>query len=321
MPWAFLLPFRAWRRLRLGVTVIVSVAPSRKRRQGAKDASMRSVIVGSGGQLGMEFCARLPDAVACPRHMLDLAEAGSVRQKLIALAPELVLNCAAYNAVDDAERDFAGAFAVNAFGVAGLARACHELGATLVHFSTNYVFGRDEARRQPYREADAPGPQGVYAVSKLAGEELVRAYCPAHFIIRVCGLFGTRTRGGQPANFIQRMAARARRGEPVRVVNDQVCTPTPVWDVAAATLRLLETQAYGLYHFTSAGECTWHEFAQAALRQQGLDVAVEPVSTRQLAAPASRPAYSVLDCTAYDRFGFGPRATWQESLRACGQSA
>jgi dTDP-4-dehydrorhamnose reductase len=275
---------------------------------------MRTVILGSGGQLGMEFCARLPGAVACSRPMLDLANAGTVRDRLVALSPDLVLNCAAYNAVDDAEGDFAGAFAVNAFGVCSLAKACRELGATLVHFSTNYVFGRDEAHRQPYREGDAPGPQGVYAVSKLTGEEFVRAYCPRHFIIRVCGLFGTRTRAGQPANFIQRLLARARKGEPLRVVNDQVCTPTPVWDVAEATLRLLETQKYGLYHFTSAGACTWHEFAEAALRQAGLNVPVEPVTTAQLGAPAPRPAYSVLDCTGYDRFGFGTRATWQEAL-------
>jgi dTDP-4-dehydrorhamnose reductase len=248
--------------------------------------------------------------------MLDLADVGSVRERVIALAPELVLNCAAYNTVDDAERDFAGAFAVNAFGVCELARACRELGATLVHFSTNYVFGRDENRRQPYKESDAPGPQGVYAVSKLAGEELVRAYCPRLFVIRVCGLYGTRTRGGQPANFIQRLIARARRGEKLRVVNDQVGTPTPVWDVAEATLRLLETQQYGLYHYTAAGECSWHEFAVAALRHAGLSVPVAAVTTGDFAAPAARPAYSVLDCSAYDRFGFSPRTTWQEGLNA-----
>jgi dTDP-4-dehydrorhamnose reductase len=275
---------------------------------------MRIVIVGSGGQLGQEFVGRLPHAVACSRAEMDLAQVGTLRARLVALEPNLVLNCASYNAVDDAERDVAHAFAVNAFGVLELARACRELDATLVHYSTNYVFGRDETRREPYGERDVPGPISVYGGSKMAGEDLVRAYCPRHFVIRTCGLFGTRNRAGRPANFIQRLLERAQRGERLRIVNDQVCTPTAVWDLADATLRLLDTNSYGLYHLTSAGECTWHEFALAALRQARVDVPVEAVTSAQLAAPARRPLYSVLACAAYDRFGFGTRPTWQQAL-------
>jgi dTDP-4-dehydrorhamnose reductase len=275
---------------------------------------MRIVIVGGGGQLGQEFAARLPQAVALPRAELDLADLSSVGPRLKALRPELVLNCASYNAVDDAERDVAGVFAVNTLGVLELARACRELDATLVHYSTNYVFGRDEARRTPYGESDLPGPVSAYGASKAAGEELARAYCPRHFVIRTCGLFGTRTRAGRPANFIQRLLERARRGDRLRIVSDQVCTPTAVWDLAEATLRLVETGAYGLYHLTSAGECTWHAFAEAALRQAGVDVPVEPVTSAQLAAPARRPLYSVLGCDAYDRLGLGGLPTWQQAL-------
>jgi dTDP-4-dehydrorhamnose reductase len=275
---------------------------------------MRIIILGSGGQLGQEFCARLPDAVALGRADLGLADYGGVKERLLALRPELVLNCAAYNAVDDAERDIAGAFAVNAFGVRALAQACAELGATLVHYSTNYVFGQDETRRRPYRETDLPGPVSAYGVSKLAGEALVQAYCPRYFVIRTAGVFGTYTHRGKPANFIQKMAARASRGEPLRVVNDQICTPTPVWDLADATLRLIDAKAYGLYHLTSNGECTWHELALTAVRQAGLDTPVEAVTSAELGAPARRPSYSVLACDAYDRFGFPPRPTWQEAL-------
>jgi dTDP-4-dehydrorhamnose reductase len=275
---------------------------------------VRTIILGSGGQLGQEFCARLPDAVALGRGELDLADYGAVKERVVALRPELVLNCAAYNAVDDAERDVGGAFAVNAFGVRALAQACAELGATLVHYSTNYVFGQDETRRTPYRETDLPGPVSAYGVGKLAGETLVQAYCRRHFVIRTAGVFGTYTHRGKPANFIQKMVARASRGEPLRVVNDQICTPTSVWDLAEATLRLLETKTYGLYHLTNRGECTWHELALTAVRQAGLQTPVAAVTSAELGAPARRPSYSVLACDAYDRFGFPPRPTWQEAL-------
>ena len=275
---------------------------------------MPTIILGSGGQLGQEFCARLHDAVALARSDFDLADCETVKDRLLALQPDLVLNCAAYNAVDDAERDVAGAFAVNAFGVRALAQACAELGATLVHYSTNYVFGQDDTRRQPYRETDLPGPVSAYGVSKLAGEALVQAYCPRHFVIRTAGVFGTYTHRGKPANFIQKMVARASRGGALRVVNDQVCTPTTVWDLADATLRLVGAKAYGLYHLTSNGACTWHELALTAVRQAGLQTPVAAVTSAELAAPARRPSYSVLACDAYDRFGFPPRPTWQEAL-------
>jgi dTDP-4-dehydrorhamnose reductase len=274
----------------------------------------RTIIVGSGGQLGQEFRARLPDALALTRADFDLADYDSVKERLLALRPGLVLNCAAYNAVDDAERDIAGAFAVNAFGVRSLAQGCAESGATLVHYSTNYVFGQDETRRQPYRETDLPGPVSAYGVSKLAGEALAQASCPQHFVIRTAGVFGTHTHRGKPANFIQKMVARAGHGEALRVVNDQICTPTAVWDLADATLRLIDTEAYGLYHLTNSGACTWHELALTAVRQAGLQTPVAAVTSAELGAPARRPAYSVLACDAYDRFGFPPRPTWQEAL-------
>ena len=275
---------------------------------------MRTIILGSGGQLGQEFRARLPDAVALLRSDLDLGACETVKDRILALKPELVLNCAAYNAVDDAERDIAGAFAVNAFAVRSLAQACADLGATLVHYSTNYVFGQDETRQDPYRETDLPGPVSAYGVSKLAGEALVQAYCPRHFVIRTAGVFGTYTHRGKPANFMQKMVTRASRGESLRVVNDQICTPTTVWDLAEATLRLLGAKAYGLYHLTSNGACTWHELALAAVRQAGLQTPVAAVTSAELGAPARRPSYSVLACDAYDRFGFPQRPTWQEAL-------
>ncbi len=231
---------------------------------------MTSLILGSAGQLGTAFRRLLSGAVACTRQQADLANAASLRAAVQSAKPAVVLNCAAYNAVDRAESDVAGAFAVNAFGVRDLALACRDAGAVLVHFSTNYVFGHDEERRTPYQESDAPGPVSAYGVSKLAGEHFTLAISPKNLVIRTCGLFGVAERGSAPGNFIEKLLDRARRGEKLRVVNDQELTPTAAVDLAEATLHLLQANATGLVHFTNAGACTWHEFACAALRQAGL---------------------------------------------------
>lgn len=275
---------------------------------------MTTLILGSAGQLGTAFRRLLPDAVACAREQADLANAESLRAVVQSVKPGVVLNCGAYNAVDRAESDVAGAFAVNAFGVRELALACRDAGAALVHFGTNYVFGQDDQRRVPYRETDTPGPISAYGISKLAGEYFALANSPKNMVIRTCGLFGVTERGGVPWNFIEKLLDRARRGEKLRVVNDQELTPTAASDLAAATLNLLHAGATGLYHFTNAGACTWHEFACAAMRQAGLNVDVEAVTSDVFNAPARRPCYSVLDCSAYERRCNVTRATWQEAL-------
>jgi len=275
---------------------------------------MTTLILGSVGQLGTAFRRLLPDAIACTREQADLANAESLRAFVQAAKPAIVLNCGAYNAVDRAESDVPGAFAVNAFGVRDLALACRDVGAVVVHFSTNYIFGQDDERRVPYCESDAPGPTSAYGVSKLAGEQFALSISPKNLVIRTCGLFGVTDRGGVPWNFIEKLLDRAERGEKLRVVNDQELTPTAVDDLAAATLNLLQAGATGLYHFTNAGACTWHEFACEALRQAGLNVDVESVTSDAFNAPARRPRYSVLDCSAYERRCGAARATWQEAL-------
>ena len=210
----------------------------------------------------------------------------------------------------------AGAFAVNAFTVRELALACRELDATLVHFSTNYVFGQDEARREPYRETDAPGPISAYGVSKLAGEyfplALVRQEPRDPYVRPV------RSRGeGDFTLELHRKAARPRpRGEKLRVVDDQACTPTSAADLAEGALRLLQAKASGLYHFTNEGACTWHEYACAALRLAKTAAPVEAVTSDTFAAPARRPTYSVLACAGYDSKHFPPRAAGKRRSRA-----
>src|SRR5579872_1590162 len=164
---------------------------------------MRIVLIGAGGQLGSALLGRLPGEIVAPsREAIDLADAHKVREALPAAAPDLVINAAAYNFVDRAEEELQQAFAANAFGVGVLAQTCGRLGIPLIHVSTDYVFGLGPERSTPYSEDDAPAPNGAYALSKLTGEGFVRAYCPRHFVLRTCGLYG-RAKSPGKGNFVE----------------------------------------------------------------------------------------------------------------------
>jgi dTDP-4-dehydrorhamnose reductase len=276
---------------------------------------MKYAILGANGQLGQAFLRQVgPEAIGLIRMQCDLTKPGEMRAVLKALQPEVVVNCTAYNQVDHAESDPATAFAVNAWGVRDLARICRDLGCVFVHYSTNYVFGLDRQRRVPLGENDPPGPVGVYGASKLAGEYLVRAECERHFVIRTCGLFGAIKPGAPRRSFVDMMLNLAEQGKKIRVVNDQICSQTLTDDLAAATLHLLPTQAYGLYHLTSAGECTWHEFARAIFELAGVEADLHGISSVEFGAAAQRPEYSVLANEAYARLGLPMIQDWQKAL-------
>jgi len=252
--------------------------------------------------------------VALSRAQLDLTTAPAVAPRLAALAPSVVVNAAADNRVDAAERDPAPALAVNALGVAALAEACRATGALLVHMSTDYVFDGRAAR--PYAEDDPPNPLGAYARSKLEGERLAQALAPRHAVVRVAGLYAA---GG--GGFVDRVLARARAGRRLRVVHDQVTAPTWARDVATALARLLPRLVAGdapggIYHMTNAGACSWYEFACTALALAGVDAEIEPITSAELAAPAPRPAYSVLANTRLAAIGEPPLRSWRDALAA-----
>lgn len=270
---------------------------------------MRFVVLGAAGQLGRDLCPRLPGEVtALDRSGFDLARLEAMAPRLREFRPDVVVNCAAYNLVDRAEDDPEAAFAVNVWGVRRLALACRELGCVLAHFSTDYVFGLDPDRHTPYTADDAPGPVSAYGLSKLAGEYLVRSLCPRHYVIRTCGLYGLWGRGGKGGNFVEAMLRGAAKGQPLRVVHDQRCTPSYTADVAEATVPLVQSGRYGLYHMTNAGSCTWYEFARTILELAGVKAAVTPITTAELGAAARRPAYSVLANNV------PPLRSWQEAL-------
>jgi dTDP-4-dehydrorhamnose reductase len=274
----------------------------------------RFAVLGAAGQLGRDLCTRLPgEVLPLTRADCDLTNATAVRAKFLDLKPDVVLNCAAYNFVDKAEDEPMAAFMVNAFAVRELAQACCDLGLALVHFSTDYVFGLDAARQTPFREGDAPGPVSAYGLSKLAGEYFVRSLCPKHFVIRTCGLYGRWGTGGKGGNFVETMLRVAGLAKPLKVVADQVCTPSYTVDVAEAVGRIVQTADYGLYHVTNAGQCTWHEFAATIFELAGVKADLTPITSAQFGAKARRPPYSAM---ASERPATPRMRPWREALAA-----
>jgi dTDP-4-dehydrorhamnose reductase len=278
---------------------------------------VRALVVGAAGQLGREVVTLLGADVAWAgdRAEIDVTDGGAVASLLDRVRPDVVFNATAYNRVDAAEAEPGAAFAVNSVAPHLLARASHDVGALLVHYSTDYVF--DGTASRPYREDDTPRPLGVYGASKLAGETLASAAGAGHLVIRTSGVLG---RGGSEqkgGSFVERIVARARAGEPLRVVSDQVFAPTCAADLARASLALVGAGARGLFHVTNAGSCSWHDLACAALAVAGLEASVEPISSAELTLPARRPPYSVLSCEKYLSLGLPPLRQWREALPDC----
>lgn len=273
---------------------------------------MRILVTGANGQLGRELCRQLaPPVIALSRAQLDISDEPSVQQTLHRCRPDVVINCAAYTKVDRAEEELDRCFQVNAQAVRHLARVCQRLGARFVQISTDYVFGSDTPRHHPYCESDAPQPQGIYAYSKLAGEEEA-TLAEHHLIVRTCGLYGDAPQGG---NFVKTMLRLGSQRDELQVVDDQRCTPSYVAHVARGVCHLIDAKAGGLYHVVNAGSATWCEFAREIFRLTNNPVQVCPITTAQFAAAAPRPRYSVLDTTKYLRTGGPELPSWQDALQ------
>jgi dTDP-4-dehydrorhamnose reductase len=278
---------------------------------------VKYAIIGAAGQLGHDLAPRLDGTVLrWGRTEAELTKPDLLRASLEAERPDVVINCAAYNLVDCAEREPEAAFAVNASGVRSLAAICRDLDLTLVHFSTDYVFGLDAGRQRPYREDDMPGPVNVYGASKLDGEYGVRTTCPRHFVVRTCGLYGVWGSGGKGGNFVETMLRLAGQGKRLTIVNDQRCTPSYTVDVATATAALIQTKRYGLYHLTNGGSCTWFDFGSEIFRQAGVAAEVAPITSAEYGAAAQRPTYSVLERSAYEALSLPVPRPWAEALGA-----
>ncbi len=277
---------------------------------------MTIAVIGSHGQLGTDLMRVLSEeAVGLTHADIEITDPASIATSFDIHLPQIVVNTAAYNLVDRAEMEPESAFQLNAFGPLHLARECAQRDITLVHVSTDYVFGQDANRTIPYTEQDAPGPVSVYGASKLAGEHLVTAACPRSFTVRTCGLYGNPTSVGK-GNFVRTMLRLAKDRDELTIVDDQHCTPTSTADLAIAIAALVKTDAYGLYHCTNSGATTWCGLARAIFDIAGIDISVKPITSKQFGATAQRPAHSVLSCERLTSVTGMTMPHWRDALEA-----
>lgn len=284
---------------------------------------MKVLVLGNRGQVGLELMrATWPPGtglVGLARPEIDITEAASIDAALDRHAPDLVINSAAYTAVDKAETDQSNAFAVNAAGPEKLAAACVRRGSALIHLSTDYVF--DGSGSRSYQEDDPVAPINVYGASKAAGEAAVCALLTRHVILRTSWVYA-----GHGQNFVRTILRLAGERDKLSVIDDQHGAPTSAADIAGAIVAITQklfdgaarTDLFGTFHFTAAGDTTWHGFAEEIFRQYadacGRAPLLEPIPTSAYPTPARRPANSRLDCSRIERVFQLRRPPWRESL-------
>ena len=285
---------------------------------------MRILVAGRSGQIAMSLaaCAKRSahEIMAIGRPDMDVCDPDSIQRAMVKVSPDVIINAAAYTAVDKAEDEEPAAFAVNADGAGYLAKAAAEAGVPIVHLSTDYVF--DGTAREPYREADATAPLGAYGRSKLAGENAVRAANPQHLIIRTAWVYSP-----FGSNFVKTMLRLAEGRDEVRVVDDQVGNPTYALDIAEALLAMCDRLhgadpiKPGTYHMTGQGEASWADFAEAifteSARLGGASAKVIRISTADFPTRAKRPAHSRLDTAKLSQEGGIVLPLWKLSVRHC----
>lgn len=282
------------------------------------------LLTGANGQVGHELrttLAPLGPVVATTRETLDLTDEAAIRAAVRAVAPRVMVNAAAYTAVDAAERDEAACAWLNTEVPRILAEEAERCGAWLVHFSTDYVF--DGTGRRPYREDDPVAPLGVYGRTKADGEAAVRQACARHLIFRISWVYGTRGR-----NFLKTVQRLISGDQPLRIVDDQVGVPTwsrAIAKAAAEVVIKVEGSAdpgalAGTYHMAGSGACSWYDFAQEIVRASsatGPAAVVHPITTVEYPTPAQRPAYSVLDASKLQTVFAVTLPSWQKQLEYC----
>jgi dTDP-4-dehydrorhamnose reductase len=288
------------------------------------EAKVRKIVlIGGNGQLGTDLARAGKelnlDLVSLTHSDIEITDLASIEQVLSGLRPEAILNTAGCHGAEQyTAADQEAFFRVNGLGALNLARFCRRRETLLVHYSTDYVFGRERARERPYIEGDPPCPINVYGASKLAGEYLIQALCPRHYLIRIASLYGSagcRAKGN--SNFVKMVLHKARRGENLKVVNDQFMSPT--WTRAAAkkTYELINSgAAFGLYHMAGSGLCSWYEFAREILRIAGATIGVEPTATPAEGADEVflRPRWTALDNAKLRQAALTDLPHWRECL-------
>lgn len=275
---------------------------------------MRLVVTGAGGQLGQDIARMLGkahDIHAYDKRQLDVTDPYQVRAMMKKIRPDAIIHAAAYTKVDAAESDPDAAYVVNALGARNVAAAASRIGAAILYVSTDYVF--DGSKQAPYDEFDTAHPLSVYGSSKLWGEWYVQTLADRFYIVRTSWLYSR-----SQNNFVAKIAAAARSGATLRVVEDEIGSPTYTKDLAVFLEELVESDLYGIYHASNAGHCTRYEFARTILNLSGFaDVAIEPIQAADLQLPAPRPRYSALDHRMIRLNRLREMPGWQDALERC----
>jgi len=279
--------------------------------------SLRWLVTGAAGMLGSDVTFALQErgeeVIALPRSELDLSDRAGLQETIERIRPDIIVNCAAYTRVDDAETDEAVATAVNGTAVMALAEAANRGGALLTQVSTDFVF--DGGSRHPYEVDDTPAPLSAYGRSKLLGEQAAST-ARKSLIVRAAWLFGVRG-----PNFVEAIRNQVRKGtNPLRVVDDQRGRPTYTPHLAAAIIELSllahqAAEAQGIVHYADRDECSWFDFAREIVTLSGSATMVKPVSTAEFVRPAPRPAYSVLSTRRYEELTGSQPQSWRDGLR------
>jgi dTDP-4-dehydrorhamnose reductase len=278
---------------------------------------LKIALIGSDGQLGTDvikyFKDKGADITGLTISDIDVCDKNMCNDVLFGIKPNLIINTAAFHQVDVCEDEVAKAFEVNVGGLKNLGEIALSIDAALMHFSTDFVFGGYK-RNIPFTEDDCPAPVSVYGISKLAGEYVLRYMMKKYYLLRVCGLYGHAGSLGKGYNFVELMIRLANEGKDIKVVDDQVLTPTSTKDIAEKLYELIQTEKYGLYHMTNSGSCSWYEFACEIFKQADLAPNISPTTSDAFASKAKRPAYSVLDNKNLRAAGLADLRPWKESL-------
>ncbi|WP_313180548.1 dTDP-4-dehydrorhamnose reductase [Lacrimispora sp.] len=273
---------------------------------------MKVFVTGVKGQLGFDVVNELNkrghEAVGVDIDEMDITDKDSVNRVIKAAAPDAVIHCAAYTAVDAAEDNEELCRNVNAKGTEYIAGVCRELDIKMMYISTDYVFNGQGTR--PWEPDDDRAPLNVYGQTKYEGELAVEENLTKYFIVRIAWVFGANGK-----NFIKTMLNLGKTHDKLTVVADQTGSPTYTYDLARLLVDMIETEKYGRYHATNEGECTWYEFACEIFRQAGMDVKVEPVGSDQYPAKAKRPGNSRMNKKKLKENGFLPMPSWQDALK------
>lgn len=277
----------------------------------SETGSMKVLVTGCTGQLGYDVCRLLREKgiehAGVSSQEFDLTDRTAVAAYIGAYLPDTVIHCAAYTKVDLAEEEQERCMAVNAQGAASVAQACKDCSAKLIYPSTDYVFSG--AGERPYETGDSTGPQNTYGLSKLAGEHAVRETLAEHFIVRISWVFGVNGN-----NFVKTMRKLGLTRSVVSVVDDQIGSPTYTADLAPLLFDMAQSKAYGTYHATNEGFCSWAELAAEVFYQANMDVAVNRIATAAYPAKASRPLNSRLSKASLDAGGFPRLPDWKDAV-------